>query len=84
MGEATVLPIYMACTIGALLLSLVLSSSEATTRLLCATGAALLGAVVMVHAYIWAALITDEMAWGVSAVLLITVLALALRARASR
>jgi hypothetical protein len=38
----------------------------------------------MVHAYLWAAFITDVMAWGVSAVLLITVLALALRARASR
>jgi hypothetical protein len=84
LGGSAVLPIYLGCVISAILLSLVLSSSEATTRLLCAASAALLGAVVAIHGYIWAALATDMMAWGVSAMLLAAALALGMRSRASR
>lgn len=84
LGEPAVLPIYLVSVIATVLLSLVLSSGEATTRLLCGASAALLVAVVAVHGYIWTALVTDMMAWGVSAVLLAAAVALAMRSRASR
>ncbi len=82
LAEQTILPIYLAYTILALVLALRLPFGESTARILRTTCAILICAVVAVHAYIWAARATDMMAWGVTAALLIAALVLMLRRRA--
>lgn len=76
--ENAILPAYLLCVAAAMLLALRLSSGEITTRILRLASAAVLGATLFVHGIIWAAHIADSMAWGVSVVLLLAVLALTL------
>lgn len=75
--ERAILPIYLICAISALLLALKLPSGESTSRILRLASAALLCAVVAMHAYVWAAQAADMMAWGDSTALLFAALAFA-------
>ena len=81
LAEKAILPVYLVTVVLAFVLALGLPSGAVVTRVLRLSSAAALAGVVLVHGFKWAPTVTDAMAWGVSATLLIAALAMALRTR---